>query len=58
VLAQVTVTAQVQVQGVADCAELRAHDYEVNPEVIVVNGIALEPLFRVWRPFSTYYTPR
>ena len=45
-------------QGTADSAELRAHGYEVQPQVIVdANGGTWEPLFEVWQPLSTYYTP-
>jgi hypothetical protein len=45
-------------QGPADSAELRAHGYEVQSQVIVdANGGTWEPLFKVWRPLSTYYSP-
>jgi hypothetical protein len=45
-------------QGTADSAELRAHGYEVQSQVIVdANGGTWEPLFKVWQPLSTYYAP-
>jgi hypothetical protein len=35
--------------------ELRAHGYKVRPDVIVgYDGVALEPLYKVWHPFPTY----
>jgi len=38
----------------AEYAELKAHDYEVKPEVIVdSSGVILEPLFKVWQLFPT-----
>ena len=38
-----------------DHAELRTHGYEVKQEVTVdAGGVALEPLFEVWQPLSTY----
>ena len=44
-------------QGPADSAELRAHGYEVQSQVIVdADGGTWEPLFGVWQPLSTYYT--
>jgi Protein kinase domain len=44
-------------KGTAHCAELRAHGYEVQSQVIVdANGGTWEPLFEVWRPLSAYYT--
>ena len=44
-------------QGTANSAELGAHGYEVGSQVIVDDGGTWEPLFKVWRPLSTYYTP-
>ena len=42
-----------------DCVELRAHGYEVEPQVVVdSHGGTWSPLFEVWQPMSTYYTPR
>ncbi|KAI0245824.1 hypothetical protein BJV78DRAFT_1259964 [Lactifluus subvellereus] len=44
--------------GAADCAELRAHGYEVNPEVIVDDkGIAWEKLFKMPSHILTVYRP-
>jgi hypothetical protein len=41
----------------ADSEDLRAHGYEVKLDVIVDDkGGTFEPLFKVWRPFCTYYT--
>src|SRR5712691_2956232 len=38
----------------AESAELKAHGYEVKPEVIVdSSGVILEPLFKVWQLFPT-----
>ena len=43
--------------GAADSEDLRAHGYEVKPDVIVDNkGGTFEPFFKVWQPFCTYYT--
>ena len=43
----------------AESAELKSHGYEVKPGVIVESsGVALEPLFEVWRPFPIHYTIR
>ena len=45
-------------QGTASSAELRAHGYEVQSQVIVdANGGTMEPLFEVRQPSSTHYTP-
>ena len=46
-------------EDTAECIELRAHGYEVEPQVVVDShaGTWL-PLFEVWQPSSTYYTPR
>jgi len=45
-------------QGTPHSAELRAHGYEVQSQVILdANGGIWEPLFEVWQPLSTYYTP-
>jgi hypothetical protein len=41
----------------ADSEDLRAHGYEVKSDVMVdAKGGTFEPLFKVWRPFCTYYT--
>ena len=45
-----------QVQQTAQSSE---HTAEVKPEVTVnASGGVFEPLFKVWRPLSTYYTSR
>ena len=45
-------------KGTAHGAELRAHGYEVQSQVIVdANGGTWEPLFKVWQPLSACYTP-
>jgi hypothetical protein len=45
--------------GAADSEDLRAHGYEVKPDVVVDNkGGTFEPFFKVWQPFCTYYTLR
>ena len=37
-----------------ESAELKAHGYEVKPEIIVdSSGVILEPLFKVWQLFHT-----
>jgi hypothetical protein len=42
-------------QGTTNNADLRAHGYEVQPQVIVdANGGIIEPLYEVWQPLSTY----
>jgi len=49
--------ASVEGTSAADSEDLRAHGYEVKPDVIVDNkGGTFEPFFKVWRPFCTYYT--
>lgn len=43
--------------GTIEHAELKAHGYEVTPEVITdSSGTAWEPLFKVWLLFHIYYT--
>ena len=43
--------------GTIGHAELKAHGYEVTPEVVMdSHGIPLEPLFKVWLLFHIYYT--
>jgi len=45
-------------KGTAHGAELRAHGYEVQSQVIVdANGGTWKPLFKVWQPLSACYTP-
>ena len=41
----------------ADCAELRAHGYEVKEaeDVVDARGIVYEPLFKVWQHFLRVY---
>jgi hypothetical protein len=40
-------------QGTANSAELRAHGYEVQSQVIVDDDGTWEPLLEVWQPLST-----
>jgi hypothetical protein len=54
-------TNSQDVPSTTDCAEIRAHGYEVKPEageIVDESGkYVLKPLYKVWQPLSTY-TPR